>query len=502
MAMTEQLDLLLINPIAAHGIYSGHAIYGDLATELVAVEPPLWIRLIAGYVRDRKFTVKVIDAEATKQQPAEVAQIVAELKPRLTGIIVFGHQPSASTQQMHGARQVAQAIRDADPDAKTIIVGGHVAALPNQTLREEPVTYACNGEGPITILGLLNGEKDPNIPGLVWRPCENEVVANPAAPIIQDLDKDLHGDAWDLLPMDLYRSHQWQCFGDFSKRQPYASIYTSLGCPYQCTFCCINAPFGGTGYRRRSPKAVVDEIQMLHDKYGVKTFKITDEMFILKEGHYTEICGRLIDSGLGDKINIWAYARIDTVKPQTLQMLRMAGFQWLALGIESGSEHVRDGAKKKLAQRDVINTVRSIQAGGINVIANYMFGLQDDDLYTMAQTLDLAMELNTEFVNFYTTMAYPGSKLYEQAIKDGWVLPESWKGYSQHNADCRPMDTEHISAAAVLQYRDNAFTRYFTNPRYLRMVEEKFGSETLAHVKKMTEYELPRKLFGKGKVNA
>ena len=103
--MTDRLDLLIVNPVAAHGIY------GALGDELVAVEPPLWLRLIGGYVRDRGFSVRLVDAEATKEQPDEVAALVAELKPRLTAIVVFGHQPSASTQQMFGARQVARLQR-------------------------------------------------------------------------------------------------------------------------------------------------------------------------------------------------------------------------------------------------------------------------------------------------------------------------------------------------------------------------------------------------------
>ena len=74
------------------------------------------------------------------------------------------------------------------------------------------------------------------------------------------------------------RSALWQCFGALEERQPYASIYTSLGCPFRCSFCCINAPFEVNRYRMRKPDSVVSEIQMLNKKYGIKTFKIIDEM--------------------------------------------------------------------------------------------------------------------------------------------------------------------------------------------------------------------------------
>ncbi len=234
---------------------------------------------------------------------------------------------------------------------------------------------------------------------------------------------------------------------------------------------------------------------MLHRKYGVSTIKITDEMFILNEKHYVQICEGIIRRGLAGKLNIWAYARVDTVDSNNLIFLRHAGIRWLALGIESGSALVRDGARKALKQDDIVGVVKAIQAADINVIGNFMFGLRDDDELTMTQTLDLALACMPDFANFYSTMAYPGSALYTQAIKEGWTLPTTWRGYSQHNDDCRPLDTEHISGHDVLAFRDAAFTAFFTDLRYLAHVERKFGAETLEHVKSMTRYTLKRKML-------
>lgn len=296
--------------------------------------------------------------------------------------------------------------------------------------------------------------------------------------------------------MDKYRAHNWQCFGDLSKRVPYASIYTTLGCPYKCSFCCINAPFGKNGYRMRSAENVIAEIDHLVNVYNVRTYKIVDEMFVLNEKHVMTICDVLIERDYG--LNIWAYARVDTVKPQYLDKLKRAGFQWLALGIESASKHVRDGARKALKDDDIVRIVRMIQEAGINVIGNYIFGLPDDNMESMQATLDLAMHLNCEFSNFYSAMAYPGSKLYTMAIEQGWELPKNWSGYSQHSYDCRPLDTEHVGAADVLAFRDAAFDRCFTSPAYLDMVSAKFGPETRAHIEQMTRHKLKRALLHSG----
>lgn len=514
------VDLVIINPGAAHGIY------GVLGDNLIAVEPPLWCRIIAGYARDRGFSVKILDGEAHQDSARTVAAVAVAYAPQLVCIAVYGHQPSASTQQMHGAGAVARAIKEIAPNLSIIMVGGHVAALPDQTLRDEAIDYACTGEGPVTVVDLLRWQRgvgpasasfamgrlvEPSVPslsdvpGLVWWEDKGRQGINPPALLIEDLSK-YHGDAWDLLPMDRYRAHNWQCFGELDHRQPYASIYTSLGCPYRCSFCCINAPFQSNRYRMRDPAAVVAEIVKLYRTYGVRTFKIVDEMFVLNERHYKAICRGLIDACVKDDLlpisamgevglNIWAYARVDTVNPQNLGLLRSAGIKWLALGIESASAYVRDGAQKRLKNDDIATVVRTIQAAGINVIGNYIFGLPDDDEASMRTTLDLALSLNTEFANFYCAMAYPGSPLHTEALREGWTLPESWRGYSQHNDDCRPLDTKHVDAATVLRFRDEAFRAYFTNPAYLDMVGQKFGAETLEHVRAMTTYRLTRKLL-------
>jgi anaerobic magnesium-protoporphyrin IX monomethyl ester cyclase len=490
---TRDVDLLLINPGGRERIYQ------DLGADLTAVEPPLWLRLLGGYAADRGHRIAVIDSEADGIGSERVAEMVEGIRPRLTALVVFGHQPSASTQQMATAGELAHAIRAHAPSTKTIIVGGHVAALPERTLREEAVDFACNSEGPVTVDQLLNALKSESpvfseVEGLVWWDGDT-VKSNPSPSLIKDLDKDLHGNIWHLLPMDKYRAHNWQCFEDLSTRKPYASIYTSLGCPYKCTFCCINAPFGTNRYRMRSAESVVAEIDHLFTVYGVKTFKIIDEMFVLNYRHVEGICNLLASKPYAAELNMWAYARVDTVRPGRLHLLRKAGIRWLALGIESGSAHVRDGAEKSLNQSDIVNIVREIQKAGIFVIGNFIFGLPDDDLESMRQTLNLAQELNCEFANFYSAMAYPGSPLYQLALQSGWELPDAWSGYSQHSYDCKPLPTEKVSAAEVLRFRDQAFHEYFESPRYLASIAQRFGWSTRRHLETMSKTRLKRKLL-------
>jgi hypothetical protein len=110
----------------------------------------------------------------------------------------------------------------------------------------------------------------------------------------------------------------------------------------------------------------------------------------------------------------------------------------------------------------------------------------------MQATLELAQDLNTEYANFYCTVAYPGSSLYRQAVKEGWPLPDRWSGYSQLAADSFPLPTRHLTSADVLRFRDAAFQTYFSNSRYQLMMRERFRDETVAHINMMSQQRLSR----------
>lgn len=491
--MKKQVDILFVNP------GNRRQVYQDLGDEFCAIEPPAFAGLFATYLRRKGYGCEILDAPAFGLDSEETAgQIVRDYNPYLMVMVVYGYQPSASTQNMTAAGEICRFVKEADPGIKILMTGTHPAALPERTLREENIDFVCDREGPDTILqtvqAIKSGARDfSGIPSLWWRSEDGSIRSNQPGDLIDRIDEEMPGISWDLLPMERYRAHNWHCFDHIHERAPYASMHTSLGCPYKCTFCCINAPFGKPTYRLWHPDSVIQEIDTLVTKYGVKNIKFIDEMFVLNEAHVLGICDRIIERGY--EVNIWAYARVDTVKDHFLEKLKRAGFNWLVLGIESGSKHVRDGALKKFANQDVIETVRRIQNAGIYVLGNYIFGLPDDTLKSMQETFDLAVELNCEFANFYSAMAYPGSKLYTMAVEKGLPLPEKWHHYSQHGYETLPLSTDYVSAAEVLKFRDEAFTRYFTNDRYLEMVQRKFGEDVRAHIRRMTKIRLKRKLL-------
>jgi anaerobic magnesium-protoporphyrin IX monomethyl ester cyclase len=499
MSVSNQIDLVLINP------NSKKKVYQVLSNDLSAIEPPVWAGLMATFVRKKGHSVSIIDAEAEHLSPGEAAARAIEMRPRLIAVVVYGHQPSASTQNMTASSLVCTALKEAAPDVPVLMVGGHVAALAEFTMQEEKTDFVCNGEGLYTLHALLEALKSTapnlsNVPDLWYRDNGSFRHTTATAPLIKDVDNEMPGIAWDLLPMDRYRAHNWHCFGHL-KRQPYVAIYTTLGCPYHCSFCCIQAPFKSgekamgikdsvNSYRFWSPKRTVDEIEMLVTKYGVRNIKFADEMFVLNPRHVEGICDEIIARKLD--LNIWAYARVDTVRENMLDKLKRAGFQWLAFGVEAANARVRDDVQKGFGQEEIFKTINRVRSEGIYVIANYIFGLPEDDHQTMQETLDMALELNAEFGNFYCAMAYPGSQLYTMAQAENWALPKTWTGYSQHSVDMLPLPTKHLPAAEVIRFRDRAFQQYFTSPKYLDMVQQKFGTATVEHIREMASHKLER----------
>lgn len=493
--MEKELDILFVNVGSA-----SKRVYQDLSKDYSAIEPPFWAALTAGFIRKKGYNVDILDANAENMTHKETAEFIKSRSPKLVNIIVFGQQPASSTQLMPSVSALCKEIKQIDTERKIILTGLHPSALPERTLKDEECDFIGQGEGFYTILALVEGKSLEQIPGLYWQE-NNQIKNNPRPMNVSNLTEELSEVAWDLLPLNQgkYRAHNHQCLGEFHIRQHYASLSTSLGCPFRCHFCSISATFGGErGIRYWSPEWVLKQIDILVKEYNVKVIKIIDEMFLFDSHHFLTIAEGLIERNYD--LNIWAYARVDTTKTldmETLKKLRKAGFKWLCFGFEAASDSVRTDVQKGMfSEEDMIELVKKVKQADISILANFMFGLPEDALESMQKTLNFAQKLNCEFLNIYCTMAYPGSNLYQEAVEKGWKLPSSWADYSQHSYGCQPLPTNHISAEEVLRFRDYAFDVYFKNPLYLNMIEKRFGQEARKHIQEMTKTKLKRRLLG------
>jgi anaerobic magnesium-protoporphyrin IX monomethyl ester cyclase len=502
------MDILFVHANASKLIYQ------ELAKRHSAIEPPIWAAMLANSMRQAGYGVAILDAEAERLDYLQTAQRITEAKARIVCFVVYGQQPSASSQNMEGATATCNELKRLSPTCFTVFVGGHVAALPQETLcRERAIDAVCQNEGVYTLRDLLAVEKlgDENllkrVRGLVFRSGAGAIVSNPPSPVVPNdrLEADLPGMAWDLLPpIGRYRTAGWHSWSNGNDREPFAALYTSLGCPYRCSFCMINiinrvSPEPGTSsadsnlYRRWSPEFVIRQFDHLA-ALGVRNVKIADELFVLAPNHFMRICDLIAERGYD--FNLWAYSRVDTCKPAYLETLARAGVKWLGLGIENPNEVLRrDIHKDGYLDIKIVDIIRLIRETGINVGGNYIFGLPHDTRESMRETLQFALENQTEMVNFYCAMAYPGSPLYLSARQRGVALPETYSGFSQHSYDCLNLANDQLPAAEILAFRDAAWRTYHTDPRYLDLLAARFGQEAREDIEKTASITLKRKLL-------
>ena len=501
-------DILFVHPNASEKIYQG------LAKNNAAIEPPIWAAMLANSVRTKGHRPEILDAEVEGLDYLSAAKRITEYKAKVVCFVVYGQQPSASSQNMEGATATARELKNLAPDTFVVFVGGHVAALPMETMDKETcIDAVCQNEGVYTLHALLSLSKIDDVelkrvPGLVFRDKDNFVHMNESSAIVakEDLEQDLPGMAWDLLPpLSRYRTAGWHSWSNNTEKQPFAALYTSLGCPYKCSFCMINiinrtkqgpnvTSQDSNTFRFWSPEFIIKQFDE-SARQGVRNVKIADELFVLNPRHFEAICDLIIQRGYD--FNIWAYSRVDTCKPKYLAKLEKAGVKWLGLGIENPNNELRKEIHKEGFQDvKVLDLINNIRDAGINVGGNYIFGLPYDTKESMEATLQFAIENPTEMANFYSAMAYPGSPLYNQARIFGQELPTTYSGFSQHSYDTLNLGNSHVSSSEILAFRDKAWDTYHSSEKYLNLLENKFGQKARDELDSTKTIKLKRKLLG------
>lgn len=495
------IDLLIIAPSSA-------GLYQELKKDFSAKETNIWAGLLANSVRG-DHSVLIYDMEIERPSKDKFYETVKEINPSLVLFVVTGQNPNASTAAMAGAVDASSVLGS---EFKIAFVGPHVNALPVETLeKHSEIDIALTNEGVYALKNVLKTNlRDTDlsgIKGIAYRDESGNIKLNPPEIIVPQelLEQDLPGVGYDLMPsLDNYRTSNWHANYIDEDRSPFASIYTSLGCIFKCEFCMINiinrtdndpkkASSSFNKFRYWNPEFTIKQLDYLAAQ-GVKQIKVADEMWVLKPKHFLNLCDLIIERDYG--FNMWAYTRVDTVKPKYLEKLKAAGVNWLALGIESGNTDIRrEITKGKFEETNIRNVVKMIQDAGINVCGNYIVGLGHDTYDTMQETLNLAQELNCENHNIYCATSLPGSPLYLKAKRENWELPEKYSEFGFLSYDHVPSKTYNLEARDVLEFRDYAFHVLFENPRYLNMINNKFGRAAVDNIKKMTKIKLKRKIL-------
>ena len=505
--MSKNIDVLFVIP------NSSKKIYQNLSTNFSAIETPTWALLLASSMMRFGYTCEILDCDALRLTEEEAIDQINQSKCRLALFVLYGQQPNQGTFLMIGATSLAEKLKQIS-DVKIGFVGSHISAQPKEVLSYNFIDFVFINEGVYALNDLLKTnlkDKLDKVNGIGFKDSDGNLVLNKPSILVpnEKMSKDLPGYTWELLPkknkpLDLYRAHFWHSFFSDDDRSPFAAVYSSLGCKFGCNFCMINI-LNRTSLnddakssdfkimRHWDPIFFVDQLEKLAN-FGVKTLRLSDEMFFLNRKYYIPILQEIINRGL--KFNMWAYARIDTIREDQLELFKKAGINWLCPGIEAGNQVVRkDIDKGRFKDTNIRDVIQMVNNYDINILGNYIFGLPEDSKDTMQETLDLALELNTEHANFYPAQALPGSPLYFEAKKKRWEMPKTYEEYAFFSYECKPLQTNYCSSEEVLEFRDNAWQTYFTNPSYLNKIKSKFGSKNAENIKKLSEIKLKRKIL-------
>ncbi|MFI5405168.1 MAG: B12-binding domain-containing radical SAM protein [Nitrososphaerales archaeon] len=486
------------------------SLYQGLASRWAAIEPNMYALLLAGGVRAKGFHPIYLDLEA--YPPIDEKDLISKFEQYNCPLIVFsaqGQNPNFSSMVFKSCVETATTLKNYHPEWKIYVTGPHVNAVPQSVLeRHKCFDGLIFNEGVYSLCNLLRNNGNPEGIKGIWWSKNGRIETNPPEGLVpQELfTQDMPGPALDLIEdFSKYRTSDWHANFIAEDRSPFSSCITSLGCPFTCSFCQINIQNRDSNELNRSAKDFntfrfwdanqsIKQFEYLASR-GVRIIKITDEMFLLKERHYMPLIDLLIERKLGQ--SYWAYARIDSVKPKVLEKLKKAGVDWLALGIEGGSESVRKNVTKgKFDNDDIYSIVKMIEDAGISTGLNYIVGLPGDTWETMTQTLCMGLELNGYNHNIYANTKLPGSPEYLEYTMDGGELPEDYSEFAFLGYNHIPAHTNTLSSAEILSFRDYAWHALFENPAYHAKIRAKFGEAAVSTVKEMCKVKLKRKILG------
>lgn len=338
------------------------------------------------------------------------------------------------------------------PNIITIAKGAAFLTLADRIIKEHnELDFGILGEAENTLKEILEGKPKAEILGLYYKE-NDEVKFTGNRPFIEDLDS-LPFPARHLVDNNIYRRP------DNNKVQ--ATIKVSRGCPFHCFFC-LATPVSGAKVRRRSPENIVAEIKECVEKYNIKNFLFWSDIFNIDKDWTMKLCQAIIDSGL--KITWSANTRADTADLEMAEMMYKSGCRLVSIGVESGSQYMLEKMGKKITLNDVRRTVKVFKKAKIRIYNYFVIGLPWETEETVEETIKFAIELNSDFISFYTATPLPGSRFYDYALEHNLFDKET----SFENAYYYPaVNTHNLSRERVFELHKSAIKRFYLRPLYI-----------------------------------
>lgn len=411
--------------------------------ELVVIPPlpPTDLMYLAAVAEQEGLEAKIVDYS----QGGDLEKDLREFKPDYL-------VANVATPTFKNDISVMTIAKEICPDVVTIAKGAAFLTVAFEVMYfQKDLDIIIYGEPEATLKDIINGKPYSDILGIYYRD-DVRVKFTGARPFIEDLDS-LPFPARHLVDNNLYRRP------DNNKVQ--AVIKVSRGCPFHCFFC-LATPVSGAKVRKRSPENIVAEIRECVEKYGITNFVFWSDIFNIDKEWTLDLCQKIIDSGL--KITWSANTRADTADEEMAQKMYESGCRLVSIGVESGSQEMLDKIGKKITLDDVRLTVKIFKKAGIKIYNYFVIGLPWEDEDTVEDTIDFAIELDSDFISFYTATPLPGTRFYDYAKANRLIDSDT----SFSSAYFYPsVNTHYLSKDKVFELHKKAEKRFYLRPSYI-----------------------------------
>ena len=408
--------------------------------------PPISLVTIAAVLEKDGHEVKVVDCAAQGVSWGGLRQLIDKFLPR---IIIW----STGTPSIQNDLELASLIKGYDDEIATAVFGTHVTVLDRKCMEAFPeIDFIIRNEPEHTVREFANALQEKqnikNVAGLTFRNDEEEIVANPARSFMEDLDS-LPLPAWHLIDLDCYRLPL--------KGRRYLMISPLRGCLFDCSFCTCQTYYGKR-LRKRSVEGVLKEIEYDMDRFGIRDFFFWAETFVVDKEYIRELCSGILERGMS--ISWTSNSRVDTVDGPLLKLMEKSGCWMISYGIESGSQKVLDEANKGIKVEQAYEAVKYAKEAGIKTVGHFILGLPGETEETMKHTIEYAKRLGLDLAQFYCAVPFPGSRLYDRALNEGWIKDS---GFNHFKQDSALMELPTVSSHVVNNYRNLAYGKFYFN---------------------------------------
>lgn len=370
-----------------------------------AISEPLNLGYLAAYLRKNGYQNVDIRIGAFEDEESIVADAS---RADIVGI-------TATSPMMTHGRELANRIKDINPHTKIVFGGSHPTVLPDSTLEDSNIDFVIRGEGEVTMYELTRaideGTSLEAIAGLSYRK-DGKIIHNPARALIKSLDS---------IPYparDLYMKETFVFQSSYEGDRKAACVLSSRGCPFQCTYCASHAVWTRK-YRARTPENVMGEIEELIRIYGVRHIYFYDDTFTIQKERTLQFCALLEAQGFD--ITWGCNVHVNTVDKDMLLAMKRAGCVELWIGVESGSPLILQELKKGSNIQRIEAVFRLSKEIGLKRKAYLMVGAPSESHNTIRETEKFVRKIQPDYVGVTIYTPYPGSSLYNDAKKDGYV---------------------------------------------------------------------------------